>query len=294
MTVTYGAASASEWYSNETPGNAIDGSATTYWTTNGSALPQWWSVLTNLTPVTACAIRARDDILARNVNTWLFQGRVAASDIPAGSTTTASSQYDSGTYAAVNATDGNWSSRWASAGTAPAWLRVQLAAATVYTDYFLGGFSTELGGSPRDFTFEGSNDGSAWVTLDTRTGITFSATVFQSFSFTNSTAYLYYRVNVSANTDGANVRVARFGLGPVNVWTTLNSQSGITWSAGQTKTFTFANTTAYNEYRVYITVNNGDTYTSIAEIVMTDVPLIPFPRRAVMLTGVAAQRASRW
>jgi hypothetical protein len=53
------------------------------------------------------------------------------------------------------------------------------------------------------WTFEGSNDGSAWTTLDTQTGQTTWTLLTKAYDFTNSTAYLYYRLNVSANNGDA-------------------------------------------------------------------------------------------
>ena len=56
--------------------------------------------------------------------------------------------------------------------------------------------------SPSDFTFAGSNDGSSWTTLDTESGVTgWSANQFRTFQFANRTAYLKYRLEVTAVQD---------------------------------------------------------------------------------------------
>ena len=52
-------------------------------------------------------------------------------------------------------------------------------------------------GFPMDWTFEGSNDGSAWTVLDTRTGQTLSNETWLRFEFSNSNAYQYYRMVVT-------------------------------------------------------------------------------------------------
>jgi hypothetical protein len=54
---------------------------------------------------------------------------------------------------------------------------------------------------PRDWTFEGSNDGVTWVILDTVTGS--SVTTYYSTVLPNTTPYTYYRINVSV-TNGSN------------------------------------------------------------------------------------------
>lgn len=62
--------------------------------------------------------------------------------------------------------------------------------------------------NPRNWTFEGSVSGVTWVVLDTVTGsqIGNSAT-YISTGLTNTTAYSFYRMNISANNGGANVVV---------------------------------------------------------------------------------------
>lgn len=51
--------------------------------------------------------------------------------------------------------------------------------------------------TPNAWTFEGSNDGSSWTTLDTRSGITaVAANNRVVYTFSNAVAYRYYRMNV--------------------------------------------------------------------------------------------------
>ena len=57
--------------------------------------------------------------------------------------------------------------------------------------------------TPSSLTIYGSNDASSWTTLDTNTGISsgnFTAGSFTTFSFSNSTAYRYYRIAAPAGT----------------------------------------------------------------------------------------------
>jgi hypothetical protein len=78
------------------------------------------------------------------------------------------------------------------------YLRVQLPAGKVADAYWI---TAAQGASIQDmFTeweFQGSNDGSTWVTLDFRTAETgWSASETRHFEFTNETAYSYYQLNV--------------------------------------------------------------------------------------------------
>ncbi|MCG8319729.1 MAG: gliding motility-associated C-terminal domain-containing protein [Cytophagales bacterium] len=53
---------------------------------------------------------------------------------------------------------------------------------------------------PKDWTFEGSNDGLNWVILDTRTNQSFPSRFQErSFTFANSDLYQYYRLNMTEN-----------------------------------------------------------------------------------------------
>ena len=52
--------------------------------------------------------------------------------------------------------------------------------------------------SPKDWTFSGSNDGVSWTTLDTRSDVSWTAGEVKTVSFTNGTAYEYYKFNCTA------------------------------------------------------------------------------------------------
>jgi hypothetical protein len=54
--------------------------------------------------------------------------------------------------------------------------------------------------SPTAFTFEGSNDGSAWTVLDSESGLIWGINETKVFVVANPQSFTYYRVNVSAAT----------------------------------------------------------------------------------------------
>ena len=53
-------------------------------------------------------------------------------------------------------------------------------------------------------------------------------------------------------------------------WDVLDTQSGLTWSTNEIKTFNINNTTAYQKYRVYVTALNGGGSPSIKEMEMME------------------------
>ncbi len=58
----------------------------------------------------------------------------------------------------------------------------------------------------RTWTFQGSNDGSTWTTLDTQTNFVTVSSTFYSFDVSsNITSYTYYRINITAAQGGGNL-----------------------------------------------------------------------------------------
>src|SRR5450759_1083307 len=58
--------------------------------------------------------------------------------------------------------------------------------------------------APKNWTFQGSNDGVSWTTLDSQTGIIFKAIENKIFTFRNNTAYRYFMLDVTRNGGNAN------------------------------------------------------------------------------------------
>ncbi len=96
---------------------------------------------------------------------------------------------------------------WANNNVLPAWLQYDfgIGVAEQITKYTLYRNASQAGGwsnnnySPKNWTFEGSDNGSTWTILDTETNqvITTWATK-QEYSFVNPNYYRYYRINISA------------------------------------------------------------------------------------------------
>jgi predicted alpha-1,2-mannosidase len=147
---------------------------------------------------------------------------------------TASAENPPGEMAA-NLKDGNPSTKWL-AFDPTGWVTYQLAKPAVVVRYSLTSANDAPSRDPKDFTVQGSNDGSTWTDLDRRTGESFSGRFAgNTYDFANTTAYGYYRLNITANSgdslvqladwnisDGSNVRppvtpmVSVVGPGPVS------------------------------------------------------------------------------
>ena len=110
---------------------------------------------------------------------------------------------DTTTADAYKCFDQSTSTSWASTNTEmPHWVWVDFYYARIINKYRFNTTAT-TNYNPASFKLQGSNDNSNWTDLDTRTGITNSATSWSSYyTFSNTTAYRYYRFYVSANESG--------------------------------------------------------------------------------------------
>jgi hypothetical protein len=117
----------------------------------------------------------------------------------------ASSEANAGNqaYMAFNDSITEPNAKWTPAGTT-GWLRYDFGASNskVITYYSITGIGdpAELDQNVKSWTFEGSDDAVSWTTLDTQTNVAaWGAGEKRVFNISNTTAYRYYRVNVSAN-----------------------------------------------------------------------------------------------
>jgi hypothetical protein len=125
---------------------------------------------------------------------------------------TASGENTGGGEVKENLFDGSSDTKWlvfASTG----WVAAELAQPVAVVDYALTSANDAPGRDPRDWTLQGSQDGQTWTTLDTQTGQDFSER-FQTkeYRFANSTAYRFYRLNVTANHGDGIVQLAELQL----------------------------------------------------------------------------------
>jgi len=116
---------------------------------------------------------------------------------PSGIANASSTTNFSGGIGPYGAFDRNTNTLWES-NVATAWLSYQFPTGKIIKRYgFFSYFSNNP--NPRTWTFEGSNDGSTWTTLDTQTNFITTISTFYSFDISsNVTSYLYYRINISA------------------------------------------------------------------------------------------------
>lgn len=128
----------------------------------------------------------------------------------------------SGTGSAPSAFDGDPTSAWTNDNAGPAgWLAYDLGVGRgrIVRAYELvsGGDTGSPARAPRDWTFDGSNDGAAWTVLDTCVGEDFhgyiTTPVRRHLQAGVAAAYRYYRLNITANNgDASALQLADFSL----------------------------------------------------------------------------------
>lgn len=119
--------------------------------------------------------------------------------------------------------DNNYGTKYLAFGTVPAggfWTIYKAKYSYIVTGYTI---TTANDAAPRDcktWQFQGSNDSTNWNTLDTRTNMSTTArSTKYKYSFSNTTAYTYYRLLVSANngaTDGVMTQIGEWEIWGMN------------------------------------------------------------------------------
>lgn len=104
--------------------------------------------------------------------------------------------------------DNDQGTKWLTAGgNTTGWIRFDLNQAYAVDGYTIRSANDSPDRTPKNWALEGSNDdGSTWTVLDTRADQTGWTTYEKrSYTFTNTTVYKNYRLNVSANNGSGNL-----------------------------------------------------------------------------------------
>jgi alpha-L-fucosidase 2 len=110
--------------------------------------------------------------------------------------------------------DGDPATVWRVDTTAPVVWQVDLPRALAATSYTLTAAPNRPGDDPRQWTLQASQDGTAWVTLDTQNpGAPFAGRgESRTFAITNSTAYHVYRLTLSPGASSTGFQIAQIAL----------------------------------------------------------------------------------
>jgi hypothetical protein len=131
----------------------------------------------------------------------------------------ASASSAAGANLAYIAFNGSLANGWQTASSTTGWLQIDRGSAgsTALGSYAIASTSNAGFGSvcPSAFTLQGSNNGSTWTTLDTRTAETgWTASQVRTYTCNSPTGipYRYYRLDVTASNGGASIVVGELYL----------------------------------------------------------------------------------
>ncbi|GAA3597864.1 GH92 family glycosyl hydrolase [Nonomuraea rosea] len=125
---------------------------------------------------------------------------------------TASGEYAASGEVKENLADGDASTKWL-VFTGTGWAQYGLSAPVTVVHYGLTSAGDAPERDPRDWQLQGSQDGQSWITLDARTGETFTARLQRKeYRFTNTTAYARYRLNITRVGSGSTLQLAEWEL----------------------------------------------------------------------------------
>ena len=162
----------------------------------------------------------------------------------------------------TNLTDGLLTSKWQD-NAATSWVVYDFGASVTETvrRYRLSSSADTPERDPMDWQFQGSQNGTDWTTLDTRTNESFATRgERREYKVGTTGAYRYYRLNITANkTSGATAEIAlaEFRVSSIDVWenitTYVNEESKIRITRG------VQGSSGRSDFsRAYLELNNTD------------------------------------
>ncbi len=112
----------------------------------------------------------------------------------------------------AQAFDGDKDTKWLTFA-ATGWLQAQLKQPQTVTDYAITSGNDEPARDPKDWTLQGSSDGTTWTTVDTRTGQSWTGRgQTHEFTVADPQPYLHYRLTVTAGNGAPIIQLSELEL----------------------------------------------------------------------------------
>jgi hypothetical protein len=129
-------------------------------------------------------------------------------------TSTASFNQDSEMEGSAKAFDSDPGTKWFGYNSPAGWIQYDFGAsnAKVVKRYTINSADVAER-DPKDWQFQGSQDGSTWRTLDSRSNQSFVTRMgMNAYEIGNTTAYRYYRLDITANNGAPGTAISELGL----------------------------------------------------------------------------------
>jgi len=211
------------YYYNGTGWNKINGTSNNGWVVSGNDL---YSSVSGNVGIGTTAPTAKLHVLTQytviNYSNDLCTAGVA------------SASASSSGYGPENGFDDDNGTYWSNNGSLPAWLSYdfELGNEKTIVRYRIYYDQTDMDHSPKNWRFQGSDDASAWTTLDTRNAEIWITSGWKEYDFTNSTPYRYYRLLVLDNKGTSDNIVSINEMEMMESYTTVNNDNTLFVNGG--------------------------------------------------------------
>ena len=138
----------------------------------------------------------------------------AATDVCTGGAISVSSTASPVGEEAAKAFDDLTSTKWL-IGNSTGWIQYTFGGSTVWAvnQYTITSANDVPARDPKNWTLQGSNNGTSWTTVDSRTSEAFASRFLKkTYSFSNTLGFHMYRLNVTANSGDSNLQMAEIEM----------------------------------------------------------------------------------
>jgi hypothetical protein len=168
---------------------------------------------------------------------YMLLSNMTADNVPSPYVASSSTVHSSA-YAAYRAFDGNSGTNFVfGSGQTTGWLRIDLGSGNQFVAkaYAYTGHVNTPSLNGKTWTFQGSNTGNDndWTTIDSKVNVSWSNGERKYITVSNSAAYRYYRLNITANNGGVECHVNEFqiyGVPNNQHWFDLNTMTMKVWN----------------------------------------------------------------
>jgi hypothetical protein len=109
--------------------------------------------------------------------------------------------------------DNNFNTAYYQSGRTALWVQYRSTVSAIVTRYTITSSFEVEARDPVDWNLQGSNNGTSWTTLDTRTGEDFpTRSITRTFPVNNTVSFIYYRLNITKNAGNLNTQFNEWEL----------------------------------------------------------------------------------
>ncbi len=120
--------------------------------------------------------------------------------------------------------------------SATSWIQIQYASALAYNQYQIVSGNDMATRDPKNWTLQGSNNGTSWTILDTQTNQTWTGRIkTNTYTFVNITPYTYYKLDITANGGATDIQLSEIIF--INDNVTPNAPTGLSASVITAESF---------------------------------------------------------